>query len=65
MAGLGRQYAFGTLARDGSIAPEGIQSRARRRDEARQIMEKIGYGPDNRLAVTVAARNVPPGEIPP
>jgi peptide/nickel transport system substrate-binding protein len=32
----------------------------RRRAEARQIMQKIGYGPDNRLAVTVAARNVPP-----
>src|SRR5271169_2745701 len=32
---------------------------ARRRAEARQIMEKLGYGPDKRLAVTVAARNVP------
>jgi peptide/nickel transport system substrate-binding protein len=32
---------------------------ARRRADARQIMEKLGYGPDKRLAVTVAARNVP------
>jgi peptide/nickel transport system substrate-binding protein len=38
---------------------------ARRRAEARQIMQKLGYGPDNRLAVAVAARNVPPGAIPP
>jgi peptide/nickel transport system substrate-binding protein len=32
---------------------------AQRRAEARQVMEKLGYGPDKRLAVTVAARNVP------
>jgi len=31
---------------------------ARRRAEARQIMETHGYGPGKRLAVTVAARNV-------
>src|SRR5215831_1755310 len=37
---------------------------ARRRAEARQIMEKIGYGPGKRLAVTVAARNVPPWRDP-
>jgi peptide/nickel transport system substrate-binding protein len=30
------------------------------RAEARQIMEKLGYGPDNRLAVTVSTRNTPP-----
>jgi peptide/nickel transport system substrate-binding protein len=30
-----------------------------RRGRARQILEKLGYGPDKRLAVTVAARNVP------
>ena len=35
-----------------------------RRAEARQIMEKLGYGPDDRLAVTVAARNVPPWRDP-
>jgi peptide/nickel transport system substrate-binding protein len=35
-----------------------------RRIEARQIMEKLGYSPDNRLAVTVAARNVPPWRDP-
>jgi peptide/nickel transport system substrate-binding protein len=35
-----------------------------RRAEARQIMEKLGYGPDNRLGVTVAARNVPPWRDP-
>ena len=37
---------------------------APRRGAARQIMEKLGYGPDNRLAVTVAARNVPPWRDP-
>jgi len=29
------------------------------RAEARQIMQKLGYGPDKRLAVTVTTRNVP------
>ena len=29
------------------------------RAEARTIMEKLGYGPDNRLALTVATRNMP------
>jgi peptide/nickel transport system substrate-binding protein len=28
------------------------------RAEARKIMEKLGYGPDKRLAVTVTTRNV-------
>jgi peptide/nickel transport system substrate-binding protein len=28
------------------------------RAEARQIMEKLGYGPDKRLAVTVSTRNI-------
>src|SRR5271169_7214034 len=37
---------------------------AGRRAEARQIMEKLGYGPDKRLAMTVAARNVPPWRDP-
>ena len=32
---------------------------AQRRAEARQIMGKLVYGPDKRLAVSVAARNVP------
>jgi len=32
---------------------------AQRRAEARQIMGKLGSGPDKRLAVSVAARNVP------
>ena len=30
------------------------------RTEARRIMQKLGYGPDNKLAVTVSTRNVPP-----
>ena len=30
------------------------------RAEARQIMQKLGYGPGNRLAVTVATRDLPP-----
>ena len=29
------------------------------RSQARAIMEKLGYGPDKRLAVTVTTRNVP------
>jgi peptide/nickel transport system substrate-binding protein len=29
------------------------------RTEAREIMKKLGYGPDNRLQVTVSSRNVP------
>ena len=29
------------------------------RDEARKIMQKAGYGPDKRLAVKVATRNIP------
>src|ERR1700736_3468637 len=29
------------------------------RTEARRIMEKLGYGPEKRLAVTVSTRNVP------
>jgi len=30
------------------------------RAESRQIMRKLGYGPDRRLAVTVSTRNLPP-----
>ena len=30
------------------------------RAEAQQIMQKLGYGPDRRLAVTVSTRNTPP-----
>jgi peptide/nickel transport system substrate-binding protein len=29
------------------------------RAEAREIMEKCGYGPDNRLALTLSSRNIP------
>jgi peptide/nickel transport system substrate-binding protein len=32
----------------------------RSRNEARRIMEKLGYGPNNRLAVNVSSRNIPP-----
>ena len=32
---------------------------ANNRANARDIMQKLGYGPDNRLAVTVSTRNVP------
>jgi len=32
---------------------------AKNRAEARAIMEKLGYGPDKRLMVKVAARNIP------
>ncbi len=30
------------------------------RFEARQIMQKLGYGPDNRLKIKIATRNIPP-----
>ncbi len=30
------------------------------RAEARKIMDKLGYGPDKRLPVTVSTRNIPP-----
>jgi peptide/nickel transport system substrate-binding protein len=30
------------------------------RTEAREIMQKLGYGPDNRLALKVSTRNIPP-----
>ena len=33
---------------------------AKNRTEARAIMQKLGYGPDKRLAVTVSTRNIPP-----
>ena len=32
---------------------------AKRREEARAIMKRLGYGPDNRLAVAVTTRNIP------
>jgi peptide/nickel transport system substrate-binding protein len=33
---------------------------AKNRAEARAIMQKLGYGPDKRLAITVSTRNIPP-----
>jgi len=33
---------------------------AKNRAEARAIMQKLGYGPDNRLKVTIVTRDVPP-----
>jgi peptide/nickel transport system substrate-binding protein len=32
---------------------------AKNRAKAREIMEKLGYSPDNRIAVTVSSRNIP------
>ena len=32
---------------------------AKNRAEARKSMEKLGYGPDNRLALTLSSRNIP------
>ena len=32
---------------------------AKNRGDARKLMQQLGYGPDNRLAVKVAARNIP------
>jgi len=32
---------------------------AKNRAEARRIMEKLGYGPDHRLALTLSSRNIP------
>jgi len=33
---------------------------AKSRAEARAIMQKLGYGPDKRLPITVSTRNIPP-----
>ena len=33
---------------------------AKNRAEAKKIMEKLGYGPDKRIALTVSTRNIPP-----
>ena len=43
------------LATIPGYAPDVAQNRA----EARKIMTKLGYGPDKRLAIKVAARNIP------
>jgi len=32
---------------------------AKNRDEAKKIMEKLGYGPDKRLAIKISTRNFP------
>ena len=32
---------------------------AKNRTQARKIMEKLGYGPDHRLALTLSSRNIP------
>jgi peptide/nickel transport system substrate-binding protein len=32
---------------------------AKNRAEAREIMQRLGYGPDKRLAIKIAARNIP------
>ncbi len=33
---------------------------AKNRAKAREVVQKLGYGPDRRLAVTVSTRNIPP-----
>jgi hypothetical protein len=33
---------------------------AKNRAEARELMERAGYGPDKRLAIKVSVRNTPP-----
>ena len=38
-----------------AMAPTSQKNRA----EAREIMEKLGYGPDKRLKLKVATRNIP------
>jgi peptide/nickel transport system substrate-binding protein len=43
------------LARIPAYGPDVEKNRA----EARTIMERLGYGPDKRLAIKVAARNIP------
>ena len=49
------------------LAPEVLQTLpgygmdvAKNRFEARQIMQKLGYGPDNLLKIKIATRNIPP-----
>jgi len=34
------------------------------RSEAREIVHKLGYGPDKRLALKVSTRNIPPYRVP-
>jgi peptide/nickel transport system substrate-binding protein len=36
---------------------------SKNRAEARKIMEKLGYGPENRLAVTLSRATSPPTAI--
>ena len=47
------QHVLGTLP---GYDPNVEQNRA----EARQIMQRLGYGPDKRLALKVSTRNIPP-----
>ena len=48
-------HAAGTLRTLPGYDPDVQKNRA----EAREIMQRLGYGPDNPLAVKVAARNIP------
>jgi peptide/nickel transport system substrate-binding protein len=54
-AGRGVGHAADILATIPGYGPELAQNRA----EAREIMQRLGYGPDKRLAIKVAARNIP------
>ena len=57
-AGAGRR--LGDADRDAEDLPGYDPDVAKNRAEARKIMEKLGYGPNKRLAVTVSTRNIPP-----
>jgi peptide/nickel transport system substrate-binding protein len=51
-----------TIAEDetGIVASGYDPDVAKNRADARKIMQKLGYGPDKRLATTVSTRNLPP-----
>ena len=51
---------MGDAAGDAQNPPRLRSRRIEKRAQARSIMEKLGHGPDKRLAVKVSARNILP-----
>jgi peptide/nickel transport system substrate-binding protein len=56
-AAAGRR--LGNTARDWRPSPAIVPTFAKNRTEAREIMARLGYGPEKRLAIKLAARNIP------
>ena len=57
-----RRTGYGACRRSMLQDAAGLRPRCRRRTAPRpaQIMEKLGYGPDKRLAIKVSTRDLPP-----